>query len=358
MRSPPSGSTRSATASPSSTPPWSAQAGKVAHSTMLGNGNTVVVELAEALAPVVPVDDPHFLFAADGAVAVEQALKIAFQYWVNRGVAGPHARSSPSAMRTTATPSARSRSVTAACSVRCSSRSASRSCARRATPTRAGRTRRARRSRRTPAELAAVVHRAARAGCVGHVVRLRVRRAADRRGLPPGRHAPHLRRGGDRVRADRDVVRLRAVRRAARPHVRGQGDHRRVPGHVGHGGVGRGVRRVPRRRSRAGDLLPRAFLRGNALAAAVALEHLRLFEAWDVLGNVRARADAAVVTAGENGSPAGRRCARSASAASWSASSWRRPRRGCAGVVGCARARSPGACCCAPSATWWCSCPR
>ncbi len=65
-----------------------AQAGKVAHSTMLGNGNTVVVELAEALAPVVPVDDPHFLFAADGAVAVEQALKIAFQYWANRGVEG------------------------------------------------------------------------------------------------------------------------------------------------------------------------------------------------------------------------------------------------------------------------------
>ncbi len=59
------------------------QAAKVAHTTMLGNGNTVVVELAEALARVVPVDDPHFLFAADGAVAVEQALKIAFQYWVN-----------------------------------------------------------------------------------------------------------------------------------------------------------------------------------------------------------------------------------------------------------------------------------
>jgi len=62
-----------------------AQAQKVAHSTMLGNGNTVVVELAEALAPVVPLEEPHFLFAADGAVAVEQALKIAFQYWVNRG---------------------------------------------------------------------------------------------------------------------------------------------------------------------------------------------------------------------------------------------------------------------------------
>ena len=65
-----------------------AQAAKVAHSTMLGNGNTVVVELAEALARVVPVEDPHFLFAADGAVAVEQALKIAFQYWVNKGVEG------------------------------------------------------------------------------------------------------------------------------------------------------------------------------------------------------------------------------------------------------------------------------
>ena len=65
-----------------------AQAGKVAHSTTLGNGNTVVVELAEALAEVVPVERPHFLFAADGAVAVEQALKIAFQYWVNQGVAG------------------------------------------------------------------------------------------------------------------------------------------------------------------------------------------------------------------------------------------------------------------------------
>jgi len=62
-----------------------AQADKVAHSTMLGNGNSVVVELAEALAAVVPVDGPHLLFAADGAVAVEQALKIAFQYWANRG---------------------------------------------------------------------------------------------------------------------------------------------------------------------------------------------------------------------------------------------------------------------------------
>jgi adenosylmethionine-8-amino-7-oxononanoate aminotransferase len=56
-----------------------------AHSTMLGNGNRIVVELSEALARVVPVDEPHFLYASDGASAVEQALKIAFQYWANRG---------------------------------------------------------------------------------------------------------------------------------------------------------------------------------------------------------------------------------------------------------------------------------
>ena len=59
-----------------------------AHTTMLGNGNRIVIEMAEALAAVVPVDEPHFLFASDGASAVEQALKIAFQYWTNLGVTG------------------------------------------------------------------------------------------------------------------------------------------------------------------------------------------------------------------------------------------------------------------------------
>ena len=61
---------------------------RVAHSTLLGNGNRTVIELAEALAKVVPVDRPHFLFASDGASAVEQALKIAFQFWANQDVRG------------------------------------------------------------------------------------------------------------------------------------------------------------------------------------------------------------------------------------------------------------------------------
>src|SRR5438445_12647686 len=64
------------------------QLDRVAHSTMLGNGNRVVIELAEAMRDVVPVDRPHFLFASDGAAAVEQALKIAFQFWANEGVGG------------------------------------------------------------------------------------------------------------------------------------------------------------------------------------------------------------------------------------------------------------------------------
>ncbi len=64
------------------------QLDRVAHTTMLGNGNRMVVLAAEALAARVPVDDPHVLFAADGAAAVEQALKIAFQHWANLGVKG------------------------------------------------------------------------------------------------------------------------------------------------------------------------------------------------------------------------------------------------------------------------------
>jgi adenosylmethionine-8-amino-7-oxononanoate aminotransferase len=64
------------------------QLDRVAHATMLGNGNRVVVELAEALAEVVPVAGPHFMFASDGASAVEQALKLAFQFWALEGVRG------------------------------------------------------------------------------------------------------------------------------------------------------------------------------------------------------------------------------------------------------------------------------
>ncbi len=64
------------------------QLDRIAHSTMLGNGNRVVVELSEMLVAQLPVDGAHLLFASDGASAVEQGLKIAFQYWVNSGSSG------------------------------------------------------------------------------------------------------------------------------------------------------------------------------------------------------------------------------------------------------------------------------
>jgi adenosylmethionine-8-amino-7-oxononanoate aminotransferase len=64
------------------------QLDRVAHSTMLGHGSTAVIELAEALAERLPVPGARLMFASDGAVAVEQALKIAFQYWINLGVPG------------------------------------------------------------------------------------------------------------------------------------------------------------------------------------------------------------------------------------------------------------------------------
>ncbi len=64
------------------------QLDRVAHSTLLGNGNRMVVEFAEALAPRLPVDRPHLLFGSDGSSAVEQAVKVAFQFWTNQGISG------------------------------------------------------------------------------------------------------------------------------------------------------------------------------------------------------------------------------------------------------------------------------
>lgn len=62
------------------------QLDRISHSTLLGNGNVAAIRLAEALTEVVPVTGPHLLFASDGAAAVEQAVKVAFQYWHNQGV--------------------------------------------------------------------------------------------------------------------------------------------------------------------------------------------------------------------------------------------------------------------------------
>ncbi len=190
-----------------------AQAAKVAHSTLLGNGNTVVVELAEALAAVVPVDEPHFLFAADGAVAVEQALKIAYQYWINKGVTGR--------TRFLALGDAYHGDTVGALSlgdggvfsavfeplcfpvVRTPGYAdpgwADKACT--AVEAHGG-------------ELAAVVMEPLVQGAVGHAVCRGVRRAPGRRSVSARRRPAALRRGGHRLRAHRDAVRLGALRRA------------------------------------------------------------------------------------------------------------------------------------------------
>ena len=60
-------------------------------------------------------------------------------------------------------------------------------------------------------------------------------------------------------------LRLRVGRPGLPPRhpVPGQGDHRRLPAPVGHGGRRTGLRGVRRRGPRAGDLLPRPLLRGE-----------------------------------------------------------------------------------------------
>ena len=74
--------------------------------------------------------------------------------------------------------------------------------------------------------------------------------------------------------------------------VLGKGITARLPPDVGHGRERPRVRRVPRPRPRRERTLYHGHsYGGNALAAAVALRHLELLDAWDVLANVRARSD-------------------------------------------------------------------
>ena len=47
--------------------------------------------LAERLAALLPGDLDHVFFAESGSVSVEIAMKMALQYWINRGRARPHA---------------------------------------------------------------------------------------------------------------------------------------------------------------------------------------------------------------------------------------------------------------------------
>ena len=61
------------------------QLDKIAHSTLLGLGQTRAAELAERLIRIAPHGLQKVFYSDSGATAVEIALKIACQYWQNRG---------------------------------------------------------------------------------------------------------------------------------------------------------------------------------------------------------------------------------------------------------------------------------
>jgi adenosylmethionine-8-amino-7-oxononanoate aminotransferase len=61
------------------------QLNKIAHSTLLGLAQTKSIELAERLVAIVPKNLKKVFYSDSGATAVEIALKIAYQYFHNKG---------------------------------------------------------------------------------------------------------------------------------------------------------------------------------------------------------------------------------------------------------------------------------
>ncbi len=65
-----------------------AQLDKIAHSTLLGLGQTTSIELAEKLVQIAPAGLEKVFYSDSGATAVEIAIKMAYQYWQNIGQQG------------------------------------------------------------------------------------------------------------------------------------------------------------------------------------------------------------------------------------------------------------------------------
>ena len=65
----------------------SRQLGRIAHSTLLGLSNVPAVQLAEKLVEIAPKGLNRVFYSDSGSTAVEIALKIAFQYWQQKGPA-------------------------------------------------------------------------------------------------------------------------------------------------------------------------------------------------------------------------------------------------------------------------------
>ena len=61
------------------------QLGRIAHSTMLGSSGPPAIELAERLVSIAPDKLTKVFYSDSGSEAMEIALKIAFQYWRQKG---------------------------------------------------------------------------------------------------------------------------------------------------------------------------------------------------------------------------------------------------------------------------------
>jgi len=67
-----------------------AQLEKLPHVMLGGLANAPAMRLAARLAALLPGDLQHVFFSESGSVSVEVALKMAVQYWINRGEKGRH----------------------------------------------------------------------------------------------------------------------------------------------------------------------------------------------------------------------------------------------------------------------------
>jgi len=62
-----------------------AQVNRLSHSTMLGLSNTPAIELAKELIDIVPRGLAKVFYSDNGSTAVEVAIKMAYQFWQNKG---------------------------------------------------------------------------------------------------------------------------------------------------------------------------------------------------------------------------------------------------------------------------------
>ena len=293
------------------------QLGRVAHTTMLGLSHEPAIELAERLVRIAPPGLSRVFYSDSGSTAVEVGAQDGLPVVGTARRARAHRLHLP----------------------------------RERLPRRHGRLGLGRRDRAVPLALpAAPVRHLAGPGRRRRPPRRaasatrRPRRGGDRRAAGPGcgrdadaarratcarvrelcdapRRAADLRRGGDRVRAHRHDVRVRARAGLARPPLRRQGDHRRLPAARRDAHDRARVRGLPRPVRGPPDLLPRAHVHG---------QRARLRGRDRDARDLRARADARGPAAEDRAAPPPARPShldrspgspRSASAGSWSESS-------------------------------------